>query len=107
MKLLVITSLKEYLPAVSTLLQQAGVAVYSVSRATGMRTTDDADLLDDWFGSATGEFDSVVVFSFTTEMAADKAMNLVNDHNKTLDTGFPLRAFVLPVERTSELNSNK
>lgn len=107
MKLLVITSLKESLPAVSDLLRLAGVAVYSVSKITGMRTTDDVELLDDWFGSESGEFDSIVLFSFTEEAVVDKAMTLVNQYNEIGDTGFPLRAFVLPVEKTSSLTNNQ
>lgn len=107
MKLLVITSLREYLPAVSTLLKQAGVAVYSVSRTTGMRTADGVDLVDDWFGSESGDFDSVVLFSFTEPAVADKAMMLVNNFNRIEETGFPLRAFVLPVESTNESTNNK
>lgn len=106
MKLFVITSLKEHLPAVSALLKQAGIVIYSVSRTTGMRTAEAVDLLDDWFGSGSGEFDSIVVFSFTDEKVVDSALALVNDYNHIGNTDFPLRAFVLPVERTSEL-SNK
>ncbi len=103
MKLLIITSLKEYLPQVSGLLKQAKVAVYSVSKTTGMRTEGGDSLLDDWFGSHNGEFDSIVLFSFTDAAAAATALGLVDDYNKVNNTDFPLRAFVLPVEQTNQL----
>lgn len=107
MKLLIITSLKEYLPQVSALLKQARVAVYSVSKTTGIRTEGGDSLLDDWFGSHSGEFDSVVLFSFTEETAAAAAVDLVDGYNKENNTDFPLRAFVLPVEKTSQLINKK
>lgn len=107
MKLLIITSLKEYLPQVSALLKQAKVAVYSVSKTTGIRTEDGDSLLDDWFGSHSGEFDSLFLFSFTDEDAAASAVDLIDSYNKENDTDFPLRAFVLPVEKTNQLINKK
>ena len=103
MKLLFIASLKEYLPAVSRLVKQSGISVYSVSRTIGMRTADGESLMEDWFGSQGGEFDSVILFSFTDEASATRAITLVDAYNKTHDTGFPLRAFLLPVEKASQI----
>ncbi|HTI92293.1 MAG TPA: hypothetical protein VL727_16980 [Puia sp.] len=105
MKLLVITSLKEYLPAISALLKQAQIAVFSVSKTTGIKTTDGADLFDDWFGSHSGDFDSIFLFSFTAEGAAKKALELVEGYNRVNDSDFPVRAFILPVEQSSQSSS--
>ncbi|HTI07901.1 MAG TPA: hypothetical protein VL832_05070 [Puia sp.] len=102
MKLLVITSLKEYLPALSTLLGQARIEIFSVSKTIGMKTSDGANLLDDWFGSHSGDFDSIFLFSFTDDGQAGKALELVESYNNTHDSGFPLRAFILPVERSGQ-----
>src|SRR5579859_1789382 len=82
-KLLIITSLKEYLPAITALLRQAQITVFSVSRTTGMKTADGIGLLDDWFGAGGGDFDSLVIFSFTPEDSAGKAMALVEGYNRT------------------------
>jgi hypothetical protein len=101
MKLLVITSLKEYLPAVAALMRQAQIGVYSVSKTTGIKAAGGFDLLDDWFGSDSGDFDSLVVFSFTDEDAAGKALTLVEDYNRVNHSDFPVRAFILPVESVS------
>lgn len=102
MKLLVITSLKEYLPAVTALLKQAQIAVFSVSKTTGLKTVDGIGLLDDWFGAGGGEFDSLVIFSFAGEDSVGKALTLVEAYNLANNTGFPVRAFVLPVEQASQ-----
>jgi hypothetical protein len=99
MNLLIITCLKEYLPAVTALIRQAQVAVFSVSRTTGVKTADGISVLDDWFGSNSGDFDSLVVFSFTAEEAAGKVLALVEDYNRVNDSGFPVRAFILPVDK--------
>jgi hypothetical protein len=106
-KLLVITSLKEYLPDISALLRQAQISVFSVSKTTGMKTKDGANLLDDWFGSQSGDFDSIFLFSFTAEDAARKVLKLVEDYNHINDTDFPVRAHILPVEQSSLPSSNK
>ena len=98
MKLLVITSLKEYLADISALLKQAGIDVFSVSKTVGIRTNAEANLLEDWFGSRPGEYDSVVVFSFTMEDRVRKAFELIGTYNKRQQTGFPVKAFMLPVE---------
>ena len=102
MKLLIVTSLKEYLPAISEMLKQAQIAVFSVSKTTGMKTADVSNLLDDWFGSHSGEFDSIFVFSFTSGDAAVKALELMEEYNRINNTDFPIRAFILPVEQTSQ-----
>jgi hypothetical protein len=101
-KLLVITSLKEYLPAITALMRQAQISVFSVSKTTGMKTAEGVSLLDDWFGSGSGDFDSLVIFSFAGEASAEKALALVEAYNRTSTTGFPVRAFILPVEKSSQ-----
>lgn len=106
MKLLVVTSLKEYLPEISSLLKEAGVGVYSMSRTTGIKTSDGADLTAEWFGADTGAFDSVFLFSFTDEDIADRALSLVESYNELHPSGWPVRAFVLPVEKMSQSSKN-
>lgn len=102
MKLLIFTCLKEYLPAAIALMRQAQIDVFSVSRTTGMKAGGGVSLLDDWFGSNSGDFDSLVVFSFTAEDAAGKALMLVDDYNRVNHSDFPVRAFILPVEKASQ-----
>jgi hypothetical protein len=102
MKLLILTCLKEYLPAITALMRQAQIDVFSVSKTTGMKTPGVVTLLDDWFGSNNGDFDSLVIFGFTGEEAAGKALTLVEDYNRANNSDFPVRAFILPVERASK-----
>jgi len=102
MKLLIITSLKEDLSAISKFLKVAKIEVFSVSKTTGMKLSDGSDLLEDWFGSHGGDFDSIFLFSFTDDDKAGKTLGLVESYNRNHDTGFPIRAFILPVDRSNQ-----
>jgi hypothetical protein len=101
MKLLVITSLKEYQKQVSHILDAAGIEVFSVSETIGFKDHRRPSLLDNWFSSGSDQFDSVFLFSFTEYSKAETAIELIKKYNAKNETGFPLRAFIIPVERSS------
>jgi nitrogen regulatory protein PII len=101
MKLLIITSLKEHQKAVAKVLEQAGVRVFSVSETTGFKAIADDDLATNWFAREHDHFNSVIIFTFTQNENAERALDLIKEHNQVHDTGFPVRAFVMPVEKAS------
>lgn len=102
MKLLVITSLKEYQETVARIVDQAKISVYSVSETIGFKDHQTPNLLDIWFSRREGEqFDSIFLFSFTEEAKADLALDLIKRYNSENQTGFPVRAFIMPVEKSS------
>jgi hypothetical protein len=101
MKLLVVTSLKEYQKKVGQLMDQAGIAVFSVSETLGFKDNETPSLLDNWFTSGTGQFDSIFLFCFTEESKAERAMELIKSYNLQNETGFPIHAFVIPVDTSS------
>ena len=101
MKLLVVTSLKEYQKKVAQLLGQAKITVFSVTETVGVKDQQESSLLDNWFSSGTEQFDSIFQFSFTDAAKADQALSLIKKHNAENETGFPIRAFVLPVEKST------
>lgn len=101
MKLLVITSLKEYQKQVAQILDKASIAVFSVSQTIGFKDHHTPNLLDNWFSSGSEQFDSIFLFSFTDETKADHALELVKQYNLENETGFPVHAFILPVEQSS------
>jgi hypothetical protein len=105
MKLLIITCIKESLPAVKRLLQQAGIPIFSISETTGIRQNGKEDLLNEWFGSGIGEVASYFLFSFTPASKADEAIQLITLFNEQQETGFPVRGFVVPVEASSDLTA--
>lgn len=100
MKLFVVTSLKEYLGDISKIFNQANIHVFSTVDIVGHKQGKPSNLLDDWFASGEEDIDSMMIFSFTSEAGADHGMKLIVDYNKNLKENFPVRAFVLPVERS-------
>ena len=101
MKLLIITSIKEYQGNVASILHEAQIKVFSVSDTTGFKDDHDESLMDDWFGSGEESFESIFIFRFTTEDKAVQAVNMIRNYNEQHAKDFPIRAFVLPVEKSS------
>ncbi len=101
MKLLIVTSLKEYQQTVSKIFEDAGIQVFSVSKTIGYKDDHRQNLLDNWFASGEEEFDSIVLFSFTSDNNAATALELINKYNVASVSGFPVRAFIVPVEQSS------
>jgi len=101
MKLLVVTSLKEYQKKVAQLLAQAKITVFSATETVGVKDQQESNLLDNWFSSGSEQFDSVFQFSFTDTAKADQALALIKKYNAENETGFPIRAFILPVEKSA------
>jgi hypothetical protein len=102
MKLLVVTSLKEYQKDLANIMDLAGVTVFSVTETRGFRDQHTPNLLDSWFASGGEQFDSIFLFSFTEAAKADRALWLIREYNTENRTGFPIRAFVMAVENSSE-----
>ena len=104
MKLLVVTSLKEYQKKVAHILDQAGIEVFSVSETIGFKVHQTSNMLDNWFSSGSEQFDSIFLFSFTEELKADYVLELIKKYNVENNTGFPVRAFIIPVDKSSYSN---
>ena len=101
MKLLFVTCLTDFKTDVMKIFHEAKVKVFSVTETTGVKDEHDADLLDDWFGNKDGEYDSLILFSFTPEATAADAMMRIREYNKVQGNKFPIRAFIMPVEEAS------
>lgn len=101
MKLLMVTSLKEYQKAVADIFNKSGIAVFSVTETAGFKDHHTPNLLDEWFSAGNEKFDSIFVFSFTQDAKADQVLDLVKKYNTGHDTGFPIHAFILPVTKSS------
>ncbi len=101
MKLLFVTCLSDFKADVMRIFHEAKVRVFSVTETTGVKDEHDINLLDDWFGNKDGEYDSLILFSFTGAATAATAMKLIKKYNSAQVDKFPIRAFILPVEESS------
>lgn len=100
MKLLVVTCLKEYLNEVSKIFKQANINVFSTSEIVGHRNGAPLNLLEDWFASGGEDVDSMMIFTFTPTANAEHGIALIRAYNATLKDNFPVRAFIMPVEKS-------
>ncbi len=101
MKLLIVTSIKEYQGKVAAMLHEAQIKVFSVSDTTGFKDDDGEMLMDNWFSAGEESFESIFIFSFTTEDKANQAVSMIKMYNEKHASQFPVRAFVVPVEQSS------
>lgn len=105
MKLIVVLSLVDFRESVIKLLHDAGVKRFSTADITGYKDRKTADDLN-WFSSRLlrVKTDSLVFFSFAEEQAAEEVVRQVNVLNRATEDNFPVHAFVMDVEKFSELS---
>ncbi len=101
MKFFIVACLKEYQEEVIKIFKQAHIHVFSTTDVTGFKDNQPLNLLEDWFASGEEKFDSLMLFSFTPAANAEQAMKLIQHYNEAANTDFPVRAFIVPVEKTS------
>ncbi|MBS1500675.1 MAG: hypothetical protein JST32_01340 [Bacteroidetes bacterium] len=100
MKFLVATCLKEYQDDVSKLFKEAAIGTYSMTDITGVKQDGEPNLLQEWFAAGDEKFDSVIIFSFAPDENIKRLKLLIEKYNEQHQTGFPVRAFIMPVEET-------
>ena len=101
MKFLIVTCLKEYSNTVYEIFKEAQIKVFSTTDVTGFKASDTENLLGAWFASGDEKFDSLMMFSFTDADCASIGLELIKKYNAESETGFPIRAFIVPVEAAS------
>lgn len=101
MKLLIVTSLREYRKKVSKIFEEANISVFSATDTLGFKGKRTAGPFDGWFASGTDHFDSIFLFSFTEDSSASRALELIKEYNASEECKFPIRAFIVPVEKAS------
>ena len=100
MKLFIVTCLKESQDDVSKIFKQADIHVFSATPIIGFRDNQQIDIMDNWFASGEEKMDSLMLFSFTEAENADHGMELIKKINKETETNFPIRSFIVPVEKS-------
>ena len=100
MKLFIVTCLKEYQDEVVKIFKAAAINAFSATDIIGFNDNHTPNLLEEWFASGDEKFDSSMLFSFTTSENAGQAMELIKKLNEVKADSFPVRAFIVPVERS-------
>jgi len=82
-------------------MDQAGILIFSVSETIGFKDQKNSNLLDNWFSSGNEQFNSIFLFSFTDEVKAEKALEIIKKYNAENETGFPIHVFIISVDKSS------
>jgi hypothetical protein len=101
MKLFITACLKEYQDDVIKIFRQANINVLSVTDVIGFKGNQSPNLLAEWFAAGDEEFDSLLFFSFTANENAEKGIELISKYNIETETNFPVRGFIVAVEKSS------
>jgi len=101
MKFFIVTCLKEYQDDVCKIFKEANIHVFSATDVIGFKDNQPPNLLQAWFASGDEKFDSLFLFSFTSDENSKLGMKLIKDYNQQSGTSFPVRAFIVPVEEAS------
>lgn len=101
MKFFIVTCLKEYQEDVYKIFKHANIHVFSATDVIGFKDDQAHNVLEDWFASGDERFDSMMLFSFTADEDAEHGMELIIKYNEESTTGFPVRAFIVPVDKSN------
>lgn len=100
MKLLIVTTVSDFQKEVLKLFKEANIEAFSSSEIDGYKNTNSLVATQSWFPGHKGGNESLMFFSFTDEDKIDEIFTYIKDFNRHLETNNPVRAVVLPIERS-------
>lgn len=100
MKLMMVTTLIEFQKDVLKLFGEADIEAFSSSEIDGYKNASSLVATQSWFPGQKGGNASMMFFSFTEEEKIDAFFTLIKAFNKQLATNNPVRAIVLPIEKS-------
>ena len=100
MKLLIVTAVSEYQDAILKLFRKANIEAFSTSEIDGFKQNHGLIAMQSWFPTANSGNESVLFFTFTDDVNIDVFFELGYEFNQHLETNNPIRAVVVPIERS-------
>lgn len=100
MKLLIVTVVEYYRDDVLKLFKEAKIENFSGSDIDGYKNPEEVMVTKSWFPSQTGGMSSAMFFSFTEDAKINRAFELMKEFNRNIETKNPIRAIVLPIEKS-------
>lgn len=100
MKLLIVTVVENYHDKVIKLFKQANIENFSESDIDGHKNAPSTMMSSNWFASERSGAESNLFFSFTDNENIDTLFDLIEEFNKNLETNNPIKAVVVPIERS-------
>lgn len=100
MKLLIVTTVSEFQQDILKLFKKANIEAFSSSEIDGYKNTNSLIATQSWFPGHKGGNESLMFFSFTDEVKIEEIFGYLKEYNKHLETNNPVRAIVLPIEKS-------
>ncbi len=100
MKLVVVTSVKQYRKEVLQLFKIAGIKNLSESAIEGHKFYHVKNMAENWFSSERNSVQSNLFFSFNEVEKIERLFELIQEFNEKLASKNPLKAIVLPIEKS-------
>lgn len=98
MKLLMVTSVKEYDKDICKLFKTSKIEVYSTYDIEGHKIQKPKNIQDNWFSSHRDTLDSKMFFTFTSEELINNMLSEIKSFNKKNTSSNPVKAIVMNIE---------
>lgn len=100
MKLLLVTAVEQFEEEVIKLFKKAEIENFSGSEIDGYKPPVSLLMKSNWFPKDKGGVESSLFFSFTEDRKIDTLFGLIKEFNINLETNNPIKAVVVPIERS-------
>lgn len=100
MKLVIVTVVDEFEKDILRLFKEAKIESFSGSEIDGYKNPTTVVRTASWFPSKKSGVESSLFFSFTEDENIDVLFELIKDFNKNLETNNPIKAVVVPIEKS-------
>lgn len=100
MKLVIVTAVEDYKKAVLDLFKRAQIESFSGSEIEGYKSRTSVLSTASWFLGEKGGVDSKMIFSFTEDQKIEILFNLIRDYNRNYASNNPIKAVVVPIEKS-------
>ncbi len=100
MKLLLVTVVEQFEEEVIKLFKKAEIENFSGSEIDGYKPPVSLLMKSNWFPKDKGGVESSLFFSFTEDRKIDTIFGLIKEFNANLETNNPIKAVVVPIERS-------
>lgn len=100
MKLLLVTVVEQFEKEVIKLFKKAEIENFSGSDIDGYKSPTSLLMKSSWFPNVKGGVESSLFFSFTQDSKIDVLFDLIKEFNMDLETNNPIKAVVVPIERS-------
>lgn len=99
MKLLFITTIREYEKHIPALFKKAGITAYSSTDIRGYNTLETENPMDNWFSSMDENLQSSIFFTFTSPKLIDVMLEHIEEFNKQVEGQNPMHGVVMGIEK--------